>query len=239
LVADQAVPEPASPQAAAPDVACIAERLRALGLALPASTRLLAVSKGQSAERMREAVLAGQRSFGESRLQEASAKQRQLLDLGPLDWHFIGRLQANKARAVLRQFATIHSVDSLELARRLARIAAEERLEPRLFFQVKLRPDPAKGGFEPQELLRHWPELQSLEPLRPLGLMTIAPLGLQAADRLALFQECAALAGRLGLAELSMGMSGDWREAAAAGSTWVRIGSGLFGNRSPLAPLEP
>ena len=207
-MADQAVPEPASPQApaspevaspepAAPEAVCIAERLGALGLALPATTRLLAVSKGQPAERIREAVLAGQRSFGESRLQEASAKQLQLLDLGPLDWHFIGRLQANKARAVLRQFTTIHSVDSQELARRLARIAAEERLEPRVFFQVKLRPDPAKGGFEPQELLRHWPELQSLQPLRPLGLMTIAPLGLQAADRLALFQECAALAGRL------------------------------------------
>jgi pyridoxal phosphate enzyme (YggS family) len=254
-VADQAFPEPASPQApaspevpspdvaaqepAAPEAVCIAERLGALGLALPASTRLLAVSKGQSAERIREAVLAGQRSFGESRLQEASAKQLQLLDLGTLDWHFIGRLQANKARAVLRQFATIHSLDSLELARRLARIAVEERLEPQVFFQVKLRPDPGKGGFEPQELLHHWQELQSLQPLRPLGLMTIAPLGLQAADRLALFQECAALAGRLGLAELSMGMSGDWREAAAAGSTWVRIGSGLFGNRNPLATLEP
>ena len=248
-MADPAVPEPAAPEAASPEaaspkaespeVACIAERLQIICLALPASTRLLAVSKGQSAERIREAVLAGQRSFGESRLQEAGAKQRQLLDLGPLDWHFIGRLQANKARAVLRQFATIHSLDSLELARRLARIAAEERLEPQVFFQVKLRPDPGKGGFEPQELLRHWPELQALEPLRPLGLMTIAPLGLEAAERLALFHECAALAGRLGLAELSMGMSGDWREAAAAGSTWVRIGSGLFGSRSPSAPLDP
>ena len=239
MLADQAVPEPASPQVAAPEAACIAERLGALALALPASTRLLAVSKGQSAERIREAVLAGQRSFGESRLQEASAKQRQLLDLEPLDWHFIGQLQANKARAVLRQFATIHSVDSLALARRLARIAAEERLRPQVFFQVKLRPDPGKGGFEPQELLRHWQELQSLEPLRPLGLMTIAPLGLEVADRLAMFEECAALAGRLGLAELSMGMSGDWREAAAAGSTWVRIGSGLFGNRNHSATLEP
>ena len=248
-MADQAVPEPASPQApaspevaspepAAPEAVCIAERLGALGLALPATTRLLAVSKGQPAERIREAVLAGQRSFGESRLQEASAKQGQLLDLGPLDWHFIGRLQANKARGVVRQFATIHSLDSLDLARRLARIAAEERLRPQVFFQVKLRPDPGKGGFEPQELLRHWQELQSLEPLRPLGLMTIAPLGLEVADRLAMFEECAALAGRLGLAELSMGMSGDWREAAAAGSTWVRIGSGLFGNRNHSATLE-
>lgn len=248
-MADQAVPEPASPQApaspevaspepAAPEAVCIAERLGALGLALPATTRLLAVSKGQPAERIREAVLAGQRSFGESRLQEASAKQGQLLDLGPLDWHFIGRLQANKARGVVRQFATIHSLDSLDLARRLARIAAEERLRPQVFFQVKLRPDPGKGGFEPRELLGHWQELQALEPLRPLGLMTIAPLGLQAAERRALFEDCAALARQLGLSELSMGMSGDWREAAAAGSTWVRIGSGLFGERSTGAPAE-
>ena len=216
----------------------LARRLEELRRALPPSCRLLAVSKGQPAAALRRAVAAGQRSFGESRLQEASAKQGQLLDLGQLDWHFIGRLQANKARGVVRQFATIHSLDSLDLARRLARIAAEERLRPQVFFQVKLRPDPAKGGFEPRELLGHWQELQALEPLRPLGLMTIAPLGLQAAERRALFEDCAALARQLGLSELSMGMSGDWREAAAAGSTWVRIGSGLFGERSTGAPAE-
>ena len=84
--------------------AALAERLAAIRAELPAGTRLLAVSKGQPAAAIREAVAAGQRSFGESRLQEALAKRAELADLEPLDWHFIGRLQANKARQVLRHF---------------------------------------------------------------------------------------------------------------------------------------
>lgn len=213
----------------------LAERLAALRAALPPGCRLLAVSKGHPADRIRAAVAAGQRSFGESRLQEAVAKQAALVDLEPLDWHFIGRLQANKARGVVRHFGTIHSLDSLELARRLARIAAEEGRAPAVLFQVKFRPDPAKTGFEPAALRQLWPELRALAPLRPVGLMTLAPLGLDAAERRALFGECSALAADLGLPERSMGMSGDWPEAAAAGSTWVRIGSGLFGARPAVA----
>jgi pyridoxal phosphate enzyme (YggS family) len=208
------------------------ERLRTLRAALPPGCRLLAVSKGQPADRIRRAVALGQRSFGESRLQEAVAKRAELRDLEPLDWHFIGRLQANKARGVLRQFGTIHSLDSLELAQRLCRIAEQETLSPRVFLQVKLRPDPGKTGFEPAELERSWPDLQGLAPLLLEGLMTIAPFDLPPLELPALFGDCAALADRLGLPERSMGMSGDWRQAAAAGSTWVRIGSGLFGPRS-------
>jgi pyridoxal phosphate enzyme (YggS family) len=203
---------------------------------LPPGCCLLAVSKGQPAAALRRAVAAGVRRFGESRLQEAIAKQEELADLEPLDWHFIGRLQANKARGVLRRFGTLHSVDSLALARRLARIAAEEGVAPAIFLQVKLRPDPGKTGFSAEELRRDWPEIASLAPLRPVGLMTIAPLGLEPEDLRALFGECAALAASLGLAELSMGMSGDWREAAAAGSTWVRLGTALFGARAAANP---
>ncbi len=222
-------PGPARADAGGPDP--LGLRLEQLRHQLPAGTRLLAVSKGQPAALIRRAAARGQRSFAESRLQEAQAKQEALADLPRLDWHFIGRLQANKARAVLRRFATIHSVDSLELAERLARIAAEEDLTPAVFLQVKLRPDPAKAGFSPDELRQAWPRLRALEPLRPVGLMTIAPLGLGPGERSALFADCAALARELGLAELSMGMSDDWREAAAAGSTWVRLGSALFGER--------
>ena len=198
---------------------------------MPEGCRLLAVSKGQPAAMLRAAVAAGQRSFGESRLQEAIAKQAQLADLEPLDWHFIGRLQANKVRPVLRHFGTVHSLDSLDLARRMARIAAEEECSPLVFCQVKLRADPAKAGFAPEELQAYWSELTGLAPLRVRGLMTIAPQGLDRSERQHLFAACAALARDLGLEELSMGMSGDWREAVRAGSTWVRIGSGLFGSR--------
>ena len=148
---------------------------------------------------------------------------------------FIGRLQANKARQVLRHFGTLHSLDSLELARRLQRVAAEEGLAPAVFLQVKLRPDPGKTGFEPEALRQAWPGLRQLEPLRYVGLMTIPPQGLNAAELERLFGDCAALAAELGLPELSMGMSGDWRQAAAAGSTWVRLGSGLFGPRAAQA----
>ena len=205
------------------------QQLAALRVAMPAGSRLLAVSKGHPASRIRDLVALGQRSFGESRLQEAIAKQAELADLGALDWHFIGRLQANKARAVLRHFGTIHSVDSLELAERLDRIAAEEGLAPAVFLQVKLRPDPGKTGLITAELRHLWPQLQGLPSLRIMGLMTMAPQGLPGAETQALFEECASLARELGLAELSMGMSGDWPLAAAAGSTWLRIGSGLFG----------
>ena len=213
----------------------IAQRRSEILARLPEGCRLLAVSKGQPVAAIRALAAAGQRSFAESRLQEAATKQQALADLPGLDWHFIGRLQANKVRGVVQRFGTIHSLDSLALAERLARIAAEEQRSPEVLLQVKLRPDPSKGGFEPQELRRLWPQLQTLAPLRFTGLMVMAPLGLEPAERQALFGEGASLAGELGLPELSMGMSGDWLEAAAAGSTWVRLGSALFGPRSVLA----
>jgi pyridoxal phosphate enzyme (YggS family) len=209
----------------------MAARLEQLRRELPASTHLLAVSKGQPASAIRQAVALGQRSFGESRLQEAIAKQRDLADLEPLDWHFIGRLQANKVRGVLRHFGTIHSVDSVDQAQRLQRIAAEENLTPRVFLQVKLRADPAKTGFDPYDLRAAWPRLRAMEPLHMVGLMTIAPHELCASERTDLFEDCAALVAELGLPDLSMGMSGDWPEAVAAGSTWVRLGTALFGER--------
>ncbi|MEB3261071.1 MAG: YggS family pyridoxal phosphate-dependent enzyme [Cyanobacteriota bacterium] len=210
----------------------LAERFAAVRRALPPSCQLLAVSKGQSAAVIREAVALGQRSFGESRLQEALLKREQLADLEPLDWHFIGRLQANKARAVVRHFGTLHSLDSLPLAERLQRLAREEGVAPVVFAQVKLRPDPGKTGFEPDALREAWPRLNALAPLRLRGLMTIPPLGLDSAERLALFHDCAALARELQLPELSMGMSGDWRQAVEAGATWIRLGSGLLGGRT-------
>ena len=221
----------ASPAAEESFESTLKQRLQAFQAALPATTRLLAVSKGHSADLVRQAAALGQRSFGESRLQEAMAKQEALADLPDLDWHFIGRLQANKARAVLRRFGTIHSVDSLELARRLQRIAAEEGRSPGILLQVKFRPDPAKSGFDPGDVRALGPDLEGLLPLRCLGLMTIAPLGLTPEASLELFRECRALADGMGLHDCSMGMSGDWREAVAAGSTWVRLGRVLFGSR--------
>ena len=214
----------------------LSDRWTALQAALPATARLLAVSKGHPAAAIRELAGSGQRAFGESRLQEALPKQEQLADLA-LQWHFIGRLQSNKVRSVVRAFPVIHSVDSLHLAQRVSRIAGEEEQWPEVLLQVKLRPDANKGGFLRDELLSAWTELAALPSMTVVGLMTMAPMGCDADDRRALFEECRALADQLELRECSMGMSGDWQEAAAAGSTWLRLGSVLFGPR-PSAPPQ-
>jgi pyridoxal phosphate enzyme (YggS family) len=213
----------------------LSDRWTALQAALPATARLLAVSKGHPAAAIRELAGSGQRAFGESRLQEALPKQEQLADLA-LQWHFIGRLQSNKVRSVVRAFPVIHSVDSLPLAQRVSRIAGEEEKRPEVLLQVKLRPDANKGGFLRDELLSAWTELAALPSMSVVGLMTMAPMGCDADDRRALFEECRALADQLELRECSMGMSGDWQEAAAAGSTWLRLGSVLFGPRPSASP---
>ena len=214
----------------------LSDRWTALQAELPATARLLAVSKGHPAAVIRELAGSGPRAFGESRLQEALPKQEQLADLA-LQWHFIGRLQSNKVRSVVRAFPVIHSVDSLPLAQRVSRIAGEEEQWPEVLLQVKLRPDANKGGFLRDELLSAWTELAALPSMTVIGLMTMAPMGCDADDRRALFQECRELADQLELRECSMGMSGDWQDAAAAGSTWLRLGSVLFGPR-PSAPPQ-
>ena len=214
----------------------LSDRWTALQAELPATARLLAVSKGHPAAAIRELAGSGQRAVGGSRLQGALPKQEQLADLA-LQWHFIGRLQSNKVRSVVRAFPVIHSVDSLPLAQRVSRIAGEEAQRPEVLLQVKLRPDANKGGFLRDELLSAWTELAALPSMTVIGLMTMAPMGCDADDRRALFQECRELADQLELRECSMGMSGDWQDAAAAGSTWLRLGSVLFGPR-PSAPPQ-
>ena len=209
----------------------IQSRWQHLSSVLPSEVNLLAVSKGHPADAIRDLVACGQLDFGESRVQEALPKQEALRDLPQIRWHFIGRLQANKVRAVVKAFSWIHSIDSLALAQRTSRIALEEQQQPTALLQVKLRDDPAKGGWEIDALKDAWPELQMLEGLQISGLMTMAPMGVAAEDRAELFRECRDLADALGLQHCSMGMSGDWREASAAGATWVRLGSVLFGPR--------
>ena len=209
----------------------IQSRWQQLQRRLPAGVNLLAVSKMQPASAVRELAACGQLDFGESRVQEALPKQEALADLGDLRWHFIGRLQANKVRAVVKAFSWIHSIDSLALAERSSRIALEEGRRPSVLFQVKLRPDPSKGGWDPQSLREAWPALSQLPGLSVSGLMTMAPLGLDLEERQSLFRECRNLVDEFDLTQCSMGMSGDWPEAAAAGATWVRVGSALFGAR--------
>ena len=214
----------------------IQSRWQQLQQRLPPGVNLLAVSKMQPASAIRELAICGQLDFGESRVQEALPKQEALSDLTDLRWHFIGRLQANKVRAVVRAFSWIHSIDSMALAERSSRIAVEEGCYPSVLFQVKLRSDPSKGGWDPESLKEAWPVLRQLPGLNVAGLMTMAPLGLDIPERQDLFRACRNLADELDLTQCSMGMSGDWPQAAAAGATWVRVGSALFGERPPVTP---
>ena len=198
---------------------------------LPLGVSLLAVSKGHPSESIRKVLRYGQLDFGESRLQEAIPKKKDLNDLNQLRWHFVGKLQKNKVRGVIREFDFIHSVDSLALIERISRISEEEQKTPNLFLQVKLRADPRKGGFSEKDLLKIWPEIISLENINLIGLMTIPPIDLNMHQRKDLFCECRNLANHLRLKDCSMGMSNDWQEALDCGATWIRLGSRLFGKR--------
>ena len=198
---------------------------------LPLGVGLLAVSKGHHAESIRTLFSYGQFDFGESRLQEAIPKKNDLNDLNQLRWHFVGKLQKNKVRGVVKNFDFIHSVDSLSLIDRISRISQEEQKNPNIFLQVKLREDPQKGGFLKKDLLKSWSEIVSLKSINMIGLMTIPPIALNLNQRKDLFCECRDLANHLGLKDCSMGMSNDWQEAIECGATWIRLGSLLFGKR--------
>ncbi len=209
----------------------LATRWRKICDQLPDRIHLLAVSKGNSSSSIRQLAALGQRDFGESRLQEALPKLTELSDLEQVRWHFIGRLQSNKVRAVVKAFPVIHSLDSEKLALRLSRIAGEEKLYPEVMLQVKFRDDPTKGGFTPAELLEAWPRLCELPNLKLGGLMAMPPIGLSIEGKRELFTECRHLSDQLGLRDCSMGMSDDWQAAVESGATWIRLGSILFGSR--------
>ena len=218
----------------------IAQRITKIRQQLPAGVRIIAVTKQVSVDAMREAYAAGIRDFGESRIQEAEAKLAQLGDLPDLNWHLIGHLQANKAKKALEQFQWIHSCDSLNLAQRLNRLAAELSLSPKICLQVKIVPDPNKYGWTVPELLRDLPELDQCNALNVQGLMTILPLGLSQPESLQVFEQTREVAEKirqqnwsnLQMRELSMGMSGDYLLAVQAGATMVRLGQIIFGERT-------
>lgn len=222
-----------------PVASSISERIAQIRQTLPDSVRLIAVTKQVSPEAMRAAYNAGVRDFGESRIQEAEWKKAELSDLSDVVWHMIGRLQSNKAQKALQLFQWIQSVDSLKLAQRLDRLAASLDQKPNICIQVKMLPDPSKGGWPVADLLNELPALNECSALNIRGLMMIPPLGLSATDLLTVFQETRQLATeiqakdwpRIPMQELSMGMSGDYSVAIQAGATMVRLGRILFGDR--------
>jgi len=197
---------------------------------------LVAVSKTQPPEAIREAMDAGHFLLGESRVQEARAKMPLLS--GRARWHFIGHLQKNKIRPALGLgFELFHGMDSLETAREMNRIAAEEGCFPKALIEVNMAGESSKFGFSPATLAAQMEELLSLERLQVEGLMTIAPLAREAeASRphfaaLRVLREKIEMEFRVPLPRLSMGMSGDFAVAVEEGATLVRVGTAIFGTR--------
>jgi pyridoxal phosphate enzyme (YggS family) len=199
------------------------------------SVQLLAVSKTRSAEDIRQAVAAGQCCFGESYLQEALDKMEQLRDLG-LEWHFIGRIQGNKTRAIAENFDWVHSIDSLRQIRRL-NDQRPARLAPlKICLQIKIDDEESKSGISPGEVRGLIEALPDYPRLALQGLMTLpAPAAQLDAQRLPFrrlrqLRDKLATAG-LPLTTLSMGMTDDLEAAIAEGATLVRIGTAIFGPR--------
>ena len=192
------------------------------------STRLIAVSKLQPDARASAVLDQGHRLFGENRVQEAHAKWpawREIYD--DVELHLLGPLQSNKARQAMQMFEAIHSVDRPKLATALARLAQELGRCPMLFVQVNTGEEPQKAGILPTAADAFVAECRAMD-LPVAGLMCIPPVDEEPSLHFALL---AKIAGRNGLAELSMGMSGDFERAVALGATYVRIGSAIFGER--------
>ncbi len=208
----------------------------------PASVRLLAVSKTQPPEALRAAYELGQRDFGENYVQELLAKAKTLADLPELRFHLIGHLQRNKARLVAGHVHVVQTVDSERLAQELGQRAASAERADRLpvLVEVNIGGEPEKSGCAPDELGPLLDAIEQQPALQLRGLMTVPPATEEAEGARPFFEELRRLRDRHGgverLPELSMGMSHDADVAVAAGATWVRIGTALFGPRRPKEP---
>lgn len=202
----------------------------------PDSVGLIAISKGQPAAALRQVAEAGQNDFGENYLQEALPKMSELADLA-LTWHFTGQLQANKTRAIAERFDWAHTVDRERIAVRLNEHRPTAAQPLNVCLQVMLEDEPGKGGVRGPDLLSLALRVRELPRLRLRGLMCIPPHRDSFEEQLALFRRLAdhlyeLNSQGLALDTLSMGMSTDLEAAVAAGATWVRIGTAIFGARA-------
>jgi PLP dependent protein len=202
------------------------------------SVRLVAVSKTFPIDAVREAYAAGQRDFGENRVQEALQKISGTTDL-EIRWHLLGHLQTNKARKAAPAFALIQSVDSVDLLEKLDHAASESGTRPELLIQVDLAGETTKFGAPPAEVPRLLEAADRCRAARVIGLMTLPPLTDAPEDARRWFRQLRDLrdawesAGTPPsmLRELSMGMSGDFEVAVQEGATIVRVGTAIFGSR--------
>lgn len=211
----------------------IAERYAALRAEVPAHVTIVAVTKFQPAEAVHEAIAAGVTDVGENYLQEARKKRDAY---GPARTHFIGHVQTNKAKAIAATFDIVQSVDRIEAAAALARAAAALEKQLPVLLQVNISPA-ERYGCAPADAEQLAESVRAFESLKLDGVMAIGPI---TEDRSAIahaFESAAGVFRRIGGTTLSIGMSGDWREAVAAGSTMIRVGTTIFGPR-PVRPAS-
>jgi len=198
----------------------------------PATVTLVAVSKTFGAEAIEPVIAAGQRVFGENRVQEAKAKWPALKERHPdLELHLVGSLQSNKAKDAIALFDAIHSVDRQSLAEALAKEIQKQGRHPLLFVEVNSGAEPQKAGVLPEDADAFVTACRDTYGLRIAGLMCIPPVDEAPAPHFAL---TAKIATRNGLSFLSMGMSADFKVAIAFGATHVRVGTAIFGGRPRL-----
>jgi pyridoxal phosphate enzyme (YggS family) len=204
----------------------------------PSDILLIAVSKTFPIDAVRAAFEAGQQDFGENRVQELLQKMEAAPDL-PVRWHLIGHLQSNKARKAAERVSTIHSVDSVDLLRRIDTAAAAASQQPRVLVQVDLAGETTKFGALPADLPGIFVQGQECTAARLVGLMLLPPLSENPEDARSWFRRLREERDRLAasgiptpmLSELSMGMSHDFEVAIEEGATMIRVGTAIFGER--------
>lgn len=202
----------------------------------PGSVRLVSVSKQVEVERIKEARETGAVIFGENKIQEVIPKIEEIGSKG-ISWHFIGHLQKNKVKFIDGHFDLIHSVDSFELAEKIAGISLSENRVQKILLQVNVSGEAAKFGLEPEELEKHLLDFTGLQGIQVEGLMTIPPFDSDPEKsrrhfaRLRELRDQCEKQNGLSLHELSMGMSHDFEIAIEEGATLVRVGTAIFGSR--------
>lgn len=206
----------------------IGQRYRRLRSEVPAHVAIVAVSKLQPASAVSRAIDAGARDFGENYVQEAV---RKFAAMQGVTKHFIGHVQTNKAKAIAAAFDLVQSVDRLDAALALSKAAAHLGKVLPVLLQINISPG-ERFGISPQEAPQLAQRIREMENLRLDGVMAIGPVGVDRAQVQAAFERAARTWTKVGGTVLSIGMSGDWREAVAAGSTMIRAGSAIFGPRA-------
>jgi pyridoxal phosphate enzyme (YggS family) len=198
----------------------------------PKTVRLIAVSKGQPAAAVRAAYAAGQREFGENYVQELTGKARELADLADLRWRFIGHLQRNKAKDLVKVGCSIDSVDSIALAEAISQRASSAGCRIDVLLEVNVDREPQKAGVLPEAAAALAAHVRALPGLVLRGLMTIPRAGDDPETARPTFRALRALAAELGVPDVSMGMSADAEVAIEEGATMVRVGTAIFGARA-------